>query len=400
MMMSRQYWSDEAALRVALLSSTQRLRWVGVLGLVLCAALLWAPGAGAAPLSTPPDCSSSFNVYDYTPAALAPCGIETYPITSITTLPGGGSNYAYASMNGVIPHAVVPPQGFDPLTASSVQLQEYDYPPRPSDPSQESFWEQLVTATRTPPEPFLAEIPTSADPGEPAGDDPADSGGTEFFNWSGYGEQSSDGAFASSGAEYYEPHYDDATCSSAEAVIWGGVGGWDKGDPLAQEGTAHNVPNLADHQAWWEVDPPNGSGRIAPLDYTTNVGDHIFDYTLYGYPAAGDYDLSVDDITTGQDTTKYYQVPSYDYSGDSVEAIMERPTSEPSGSLTALSNFGTMSFLASYANYDPFTGTPATYFNQLSGIESITMVNEYHDTLATPGAIGQYGAFQDTWDHC
>ncbi len=81
--------------------------------------LLLAPDSATAAISTPPDCNSSFNVYDYTPDALAACGISTFPLTSLTPLSGGGDSYDYRLSDGSIVHFYMPPVGFDPLTATS-----------------------------------------------------------------------------------------------------------------------------------------------------------------------------------------------------------------------------------------------------------------------------------------
>lgn len=123
--------------------------------------------ATAAPISAPPDCNSSYNPYDYTPAALQECGVKTFPLTSVTDLPGGGATYNYDMGHGVVAHMTMPPAGFDALTASDAQLAEYGFPARPTDPAQLATWEQAMShVTVAAPPPFLVELPnvTSAPP--------------------------------------------------------------------------------------------------------------------------------------------------------------------------------------------------------------------------------------------
>src|SRR5690348_14212370 len=77
-------------------------------GLVLpLSAALVNPGI-ASSATAPPDCSSSFNPYSFTPAQLATCGFTTFPQASTNGLAAGGSAVNY-TVNGALVQVLVPP---------------------------------------------------------------------------------------------------------------------------------------------------------------------------------------------------------------------------------------------------------------------------------------------------
>lgn len=70
----------------------------------------------------------------------------------------GGRDYVYI-YNGIEHHTLVPPEGFDPITATDEELERYCFPPRPTDKAQLKQWEkQMKNYKSTPiPEEFLFE---------------------------------------------------------------------------------------------------------------------------------------------------------------------------------------------------------------------------------------------------
>jgi hypothetical protein len=106
----------------------------------------------------------------------------------------------------------------------------------------------------------------------------------------------------------------------------------------------------------------------------------------------GGYQFFVEDETTG--STKALNVMINHYSGDSAEAIAERPTTV-SGQPTNLSNFGTMTFTQSLAN-----GNGINTYNPTGIRHGVHMVSDTGTDLADPSAIGSGGSFTDTQDSC
>ncbi len=338
-------------------------------GVALVFSLVITP-AGA--VSTPLHCNSSFDPYAYTQAAVSACGYRTFPLLAVNALPGGGSSYDYR-VNGARVRFYVAPKGFDPSTATAAKLNEYGFPPRPThaDAAALSRWQAQMEAWKgavTPP-PFLSETHVSND-------------SVTSPNWSGYAVTGSAGTYTHAEAWFIEPQYYSSRCSTNAESTWAGLGGY-YGDDLGQDGTAHNEPGLGDGQAWWEIVPGYNAVPVNlyghyPYQFDASVRWLGNAYRFYMY----DYDSG---------TTVALDVGSSTYSGDSAEAIAERPTINKSYS--NLSNFETLVFTQTEAN--------DVYFNNYSpsGIRhGIHMTNG--DDLADPNTISSYGYFTDTQRNC
>lgn len=104
---------------------------------------------------------------------------------------------------------LVPPKGFQPLTATAAQLTEYGLPARPKSKADLARWEKEVRRAKsvTPP-PFLTESHSRA------------YSTYSSNNWSGYVATGSTGAFHQAEAWYWEPTYYSSSCSTNAAVEW------------------------------------------------------------------------------------------------------------------------------------------------------------------------------------
>lgn len=93
-------------------------------------------------------------------------------------------------------------------------------------------------------------------------------------------------------------------------------------------------------------------------------------------------------------TTIAFDVSINNYDGRSAEAIAERPS--VNGSLTNLSNFGTLTFSRSEAN-----GSGLNNYSPNGVRHGIHMENFNNgDILADPSSIGSDGFFTVTQHHC
>lgn len=336
-----------------------------------------AVASAATPLATAPrDCGASFDPYAYTASALAACpGIKTFALNTVSPLPGGGKSYEY-NVDGVPYTYFVPPAGFDPLTATDAQLREYAIPPRPTNPALLSEWQlavmkaQLVTLP-----PFLAEVNVSA-------------GNLQYSNWSGYVGLASTPSFTSTGGEWVEPSYGGTGCSGTAAVLWSGIGGA-AGTPnqIGQAGTAYGNTGINNHQAWSEVVPDQNSIVAQPL--TMPSGDSITADVAW---TGSTYQFNLYNDTTGQSVPGFNAGRAADYSGVSVEDVVERPRLVSNGQLTPLANFQT-------ANFSKNTFNNGQFLDTYSNLDSITMYNGSSE-LAHAGSIGSLGNFYDYHDNC
>ena len=336
-------------------------------------------GATSAPADTgPSDCNSSFDPYSYSQAAVSACGYQTYPRGAVRALAGGGDSYDY-DVQGVNVRFYVPPASFNPATATNAQLDEYGFPERPAATPDSagalSTWQTQMSTWAGPESapPFLAESNAQSDT-------------VWSYNWSGYSLTAKAGTFTHAETWYVEPSYGSSVCSSNAASIWAGIGGYNDGGTVSQNGTAHNVPGIGNHQAWWEVWPYNNM---------TAVG-------LYGHPGY-EFDASVRRLSTGW---RYYFYDYYSrktvtldvtiaaYDGKTAEAVAERPTIN--GNWSYLSNFGTLHFDETLVNGEPLNSQPGG--SARHGIHMNAKVTG--DTLAEPSDISGDGAFTVNQEHC
>jgi hypothetical protein len=341
-------------------------------GLALGVVFLWmAASAHAAGIATPPaNCNSSFDAYDYTPAALNACGYRTFPLRAVTPIAGGGATYDYY-VDGHRVRDYVAPTGFDGTAATAAQLDKYGLPPRPADLAAYGDWQRRVTHLHVPtPPPFIVESNAQAD-------------SVSSPNWSGYAVTGGSGSFTHAESWFYVPTFYSSRCSSNSEVTWAGIGGYGN-TGLGQDGTAHNVPGFADGQAWWEVWP---DVNMMPVQLGGHSG-HEFDASTRRI--SGGYRFYMYDYYSG--TTRTKDVSINDYAGNSAEAIAERP--KIGSQLANLSNFKTMVFARSEAN-----GSGLNNWSSGGGRHGVHMYNG-GTQLASPGDIGSDGYFTDTQLSC
>lgn len=365
---------------------------VSALGLALSIAAVNVAWADTAPISTAPSqCHGSFNPYEYTRAALAECGIPTYPAT-VTALPGGGELYSYYEPNGsLFAKTAVPPAGFDPATADASQLAEYGYSPRPADTTDLAEWERMVSVPRSLPESFMPDL-----------------GGFSFSaseassNWSGY--ITKEGSFTNAEADYTEPSFNNSVCGESAEVTWAGLGGGPKateGSALFQDGTAHSNNlsiGLSNHQPWWEIATgKTGTAQAFPQSGTAAPGDFITAITN-DESEPGYVSFSVVDYTSGKTWQDTVARKGATPKPATAEMIAERP--EIKGKLVPhLSDFSTLSFESDEADQETVAKSLSSFSTELLYITSNGKAGERW--LAYPSeSLNQYGGFTDTWYNC
>jgi hypothetical protein len=253
----------------------------------------------------------------------------------------------------------LPPAGFDPVTATDAELEQYGLPPRPpiNDVTRYARWKTLVTATRVPPR---LEF-TKSHHGPVQGLNQT-SGGATSENWSGYVvDGSANPPFTGSNSQVYAqwviPTVTQGICSGTFSwvVQWVGLDGFGQSDVLqagSQEIVQNCKPNELDYATWYEWYPAGstnifiGGDRVNPSDYLeitvwyTTTSPHGHAYLLDG--------------TTGKASSVGFNGGAADYKGATAEWIVERP--EDDGNLTNLADYGTQAFFDAQAN-DALGGT-------------------------------------------
>jgi len=311
-------------------------------------------------LSLPLICYSSIDAYTADPAILSECAIGTYPLLDTSVLADGGLAYEY-NVDGAATQILVPPVGFNALTADPTTLATYGIPasPDPSDAIALADWRDMVDNLKFVGGP--AALHTS-----PFKHD------STSLNWSGY--EATGQTFTEAGNEYVEPTRHSG-CSSDTATTWAGLGGGTVNDFLAQNGTDLKWPGTNPHQAWYEFVP----GVNVSLNFYATAG---YKFEANTSRQTGHYFFFF--WNSYNDQTTAVNVANSNINGPTAEAIIERATGG------GLANFGVAS-LQGWANLDYMVNFPH---------QKITMVNGLSLSLASPGAMGSDGSFTDTWVRC
>lgn len=274
-------------------------------------------------------------------------------------LAGGGSVVEY-SVHGRLGKNLIPPSGFRPESASAAQLDEYGFPPRPTDPTLLARRQDEMSGWTgaAPPTPFLAETHTQVT---------ADT--VNHPIWAGYAvtvEPGSISAFSHVEGWYYEPTFGVSRCTPTTEVTWAGLGGYYNpynGGWLAQDGTAWNSNGADAHEAWWEIVPAN---NLTPINYYATPGVIMdvsvrvisggFRFWFYNYAGPS---MAFDESFTGSSNSL------------SAEVVVERPS--VGGTPTNLANFQTLRVWQSEAwingnvNGNTFDTVPAN-LNRSTGL--------------------------------
>lgn len=340
-----------------------RLKLARVLPVV--AAVIGVTQVGSNAAASTSACAPLTDFYAATPAQLQSCDLGEVPLSSTTTLPGGGTSYNYTLSDGQTYSVVQPPTGFDPSTASAAENAAYGVPPEPSALSPGyATWKTLADGNYAPVQKrsylVVADQPISRPQPSPG---TSTNGSVSSSNWAGYSQSGS--GWTETQVAYVEPYLGSTSCSNPQVSFWAGIG--DQSNALGQTGTASGEDGGALHQVWFE----NLPGGAAFPGVTAPAGNSVIDNVQYNGSNSWTYTVAVN----GQNHV-FRGTGGYD--GSVVEAITERPDGTP------LLNFQSISMAA---NVGRSLGVmnPNTQWNMTG--------------YATTGPISQ-GDFTITQNHC
>ncbi|TMG28875.1 MAG: hypothetical protein E6H93_12220 [Chloroflexi bacterium] len=325
------------------------------------------------------NCKASFDAYAVSDAVRHACGISKHSLERVIALQGGGQGYEY-SVDGAPATILVPPKGFNPLTATAAQLDEYGLPSRPTDQSALGPWLKMMSNYHpvTPPN-FMVSIPDQRHPRVSA---------TYLANnWSGWVATGNNGNYTIAEGYWNEVSLG-SSCTGSNELTWAGLGGWTS-SVLAQDGTAMNVSGLSQHQAWWEIVTPSGS-NINPI--AGIVGAAGYGFVALTKWIGGGYDFYVYSYSSGLGTT--VQVGNSNYTGDTADFIIERGLHN--NTLSPLSNFYYLNYLDAWVNGNGSGNGVGHYSNQ-----NINMYNFSKGyLLANTSGLSNNTTFTIYYDNC
>lgn len=317
--------------------------------------------------------------------------------SAINSLPDGGLDYVFV-VEGAENHYYVPPEDFNPATASDEILNMYGYPPRPdtTNATEYAAWvERMESYTGTP----IPEIKTTV---RPVTDTQISSVNNtrsvtkteQSINWSGYiADLGTTGTtkFTQVQADYVHPTIYNII-GSCTISYWVGLGGYNTGN-LVQAGTS--TTNGAMHSAWYEYLSENGTSVAAQeiSSLTVSPGDSIHLYISF-QAANGKLNYYIANDTTGKSASGLINLATaYYFDGTTAEWIIERSATWTTSGLhiiEPLANYSTMTM----TNCKAMKNTSSSWSN-LSDLNTIQFV--MHDgsgkILSQPGVIYSGSSF-------
>ncbi len=342
-------------------------------------------------------------------AAAAPQSDYQQQSASVVHFPDGGADYEFTGPNGMTEHYPVPPQGFNPDTAPSSELEEYGYPTRPSSGVALSQWENQVG--RIVPSTPIPDMSVAGTPPQQSGHLP----GSGFagpagpsLNWSGYqANQANNTSTATLGVDgqWTQPQsWAPGHCPQASGVIWVGLGDGAT-QYLAQAGLSLNdtagIGCRYNNQFWWEFYPANAiqctplvlqAGHLYQVEVTwTNTPTCINTSEVWW--------AEYDETTGGQSTAGYICVGT-PAGAAQAEWIAERPGCGQ-GCYADLSQWANPLSWDWSSDYDTASGLWEPAGDQPTetlGVDQ--MINGTDDLAWSQSYNYSYGSFLTNWINC
>jgi Peptidase A4 family len=246
----------------------------------------------------------------------------------------------------------LPPAGFNPLTASDLELEQWGFPPRPNSSNVKAYahWKRAAGATHVVPQLIFTNIYNGPAKNVRTITTTSTNTAANSDNWSGTVITQPNGTFSADlsdvQGEWTVPAVLPApgrSCSSATYASsqWVGFDGWISSDVL-QAGTQVNCGTSAFF--WYEWYPFAETQISLGVVAGDSVSSDVWYTTTSPYGHA-----QLENFITGQIADVAFNPPSgTTYEGNSAEWVMERPT--VNGALADLPNFN-FAYLGGNAGY-------------------------------------------------
>lgn len=298
----------------------------------------------------------------------------------------GGQFDDYDLDGGGVLTLPVPPVGFEPDAATASDLELYGYPPRPSDATQMPEWHRAVATHRDNSGVACSPLPVRASvvPGS-------------YF--SGYIAQNSNNAYTNAFAYWTQPTATastNPTCSDEMEVIWTGLGGYGNGN-LLQNGTAQDHSHTTTAYGWYEYLGSGGSVGITPYgNFDIPAGHSVSSSTDYN-ASTQVATFYVTDVTANNSRSAQISgaLAAGDYSGNSADWIVERPSTSGPLPMMQHSRFAWSSARATNAG-----STYSAQYAPGSVIQVKMSRSSDGATLDYPNGFGNPEGWFDNWVRC
>ena len=349
------------------------------------------------------------------PLALAISPQLASATTSTSTANPSGDAGAEQSAVSYFP---LPPANFNPLTASAIDLAEYGFPARPTDPSQLATWEHAMShfkqmlrsnyghsQFKTHPAIGHKTASTQTSNGSISSYQNGTWGGYLDYNTTSYKFDAAQGEFVTkpiaATSQSYGSHYS----------AWVGIGGFSyqnghQSPYVLQAGVAVQQSSTSTTDSFtpfWEIGGYNYQQPITNLAVHSNDTMYVdITYNASAYPQSGYvpgvFSWFVEDESTGYSVSGSYQYSAQPYyDGSEAEAITE--ANQVGGSIDC-GDFETLPWSGTYVNVDNSSNTGYA-LGDTSNPFSIDYLyaynqNDYH-YIIQPGGFTSSSSFPTTW---
>ena len=292
---------------------------------------------------------------------------------------------------------VAPPAGFNPLTASDQDLEEFGFPPRPNEisaPEGYATWKSAMASSVNRISPVLQQTNIFHGPAKVKGAAASaklDNGTAGSYNWSGYVNTS--GASNYTATSFYfvesdfvvpiaEQAFGACTGSWDYSSSWVGIDGWGSSDVL-QAGTESDALcsggyNYTYYSPWFEW-YPLGETRISNLPIAPG---QVYFVEVWSTSSTAGHAYLVNKTTNQYVIVNFSAPAGTTLKGNSAEWVAERP--------------GLSTGLATLTNYvaEPFWGSTSYNFNYTgyypgsSSSTAITMYDNNGNPISYPTLLG------------
>lgn len=216
----------------------------------------------------------------------------------VEELPDGGQIYYY-NIDGVESSFPVPPEGFDPLSASDEMLETYGFPPRPDEENSSDYndWTELMSCYKFTPTPDAGIKVISRNDNEVSTLSASDR--LHVTDVAGYGAESNGTQFFTQAqVDYQQPKVIDAKGNSANEffVRFGGLYQNYGRESFIKTGTKNYGKSDAD--AFCEFNNASGETKEVPLGMNVKSGDNIHIYVSF-QKANNKFNYYIANNTTG-----------------------------------------------------------------------------------------------------
>ena len=317
----------------------------------------------------------------------------------VEELPDGGRIYYY-DIDGVESSFPVPPEGFNPLSASDEQLETYGFPPRPDKENNNDYndWIELMSCYKSTPIPKVGMKVISRMDNEVS--TLSTSERLLVTDVAGYGTEANGTQFYTQAqVDYQQPNVVSVQgdCANEFCVRFGGLYQNHGYEPFIKTGTKNY--GTSDAEAFCEFKNTLGVTKEIPLNMTVKSGDNIHIYVSF-QKANNKFNYYIANNTSGEAVINTISPPITECFDGKYVVWGTGRVRNPNDISDGLYNLGkcsnvTMKICKAMLN----TSNSWTNLDSLNGLQKLYLysIAADHDQLYSAGSITNSNCFSLRW---